>query len=245
MFQESNRRIFKIVKMDRNESCTEPKVDTQEKLTQTVRQVFIMNELNPDNWRQLNIEPIRDTSICIEEQLGKLIYKRVLKKCLALRVANDIQYQHIIEHNGVKALCEITNYILTRELLSAPLDDFDLSKIRSIILVINQRQLRAERVNQNDVEKALFINQQMIPKWKVKSLRVNSKTTVKSLLDSIDSLMKTHVIFDLKLAMEELEEGQPKELVIWAKCITHKSINCKNSAGLYASEYPKISALCE
>ena len=114
MFQEANRRIFKIVKMDRNGSYTEPKVDTQEKLTQTVRQVFIMNELNPDNWRQLNIEPIRDTSICIEEQTGKLIYKRVLKKCLALIVANDIQYQHIIEHNGVKALCEITNYILTK-----------------------------------------------------------------------------------------------------------------------------------
>lgn len=231
--------------MDRNESYIMTKAVTQERATQTERQVLIPSEFDPDHWRQLNIEPISDTSVAIEKEVGRLIYKRVLKKCLASMVANDIQYQHIIEHNGVKALCEITNYILTRKFLGTLLNDFDLSKIRSIVLIINQKQLRAEQPTQNAVEKALFISHQMIPKWKMRSFRVGPKTTVKSLLDHIDLLMKTHVVFDLKLSIEEIEKDHPTELLIWAKCITHKSINCKNAAGLYASEYPKISTFCE
>ena len=203
------------------------------------------DELQPNQWRQLHIEPICEISSNIEEQVGKLIYKRVLRKSLALMVANDVQYQHVIEHNGIKALCEITSYIFTREFLMASLKDFDLNKIRSIILVINQRQLRAGQVTPNSTEKAIFISKQMIPKWKVKSFRLKPESTVKVLLDHIDVLMKTNIVFDLKLSMERLLVNQPLEFLIWAKCVSHKAINCKNSAGLYASEFPKISTFYE
>ena len=223
--------------MDRNESYSMTKVDTQERATQTERQVLIPTEFDPEYWRQLNLEPISDISVTIEKEVGRLIYKRILKKCLAARVANDIQCQHIIEHNEF-LIC------LSRKFLGTLLNDFDLSKIRSIVLIVNQKQLRAEPPTQNAVDKALFISHQMIPKWKVRSFRVGSNTTVKTLLDHIDLLMKSHIVFDLKLSMKEIEKDQPRELLIWAKCITHKSINCKNSAGLYASEYPKISTFC-
>ena len=213
------------------------KVDTQERATQTERQVLLPSEFDPEYWRQLNLEPISDISVTIEKEVGRLIYKRILKKCLAARVANDIQYQHIIEHNEF-LIC------LSRKFLGTLLKNFDLSKIRSIVLIVNQKQLRAEPPTQNAVDKALFISHQMIPKWKVRSFRVGSNTTVKTLLDHIDLLMKSHIVFDLKLSMKEIEKDQPRELLIWAKCITHKSINCKNSAGLYASEYPKISTFC-
>ena len=223
--------------MDRNESYSMTKVDTQERATQTERQVLLPSEFDPEYWRQLNLEPISDISVTIEKEVGRLIYKRTLKKCLAARVAHDIQCQHIIEHNEF-LIC------LSRKFLGTLLKNFDLSKIRSIVLIVNQKQLRAEPPTQNAVDKALFISHQMIPKWKVRSFRVGSNTTVKTLLDHIDLLMKSHIVFDLKLSMKEIEKDQPRELLIWAKCITHKSINCKNSAGLYASEYPKISTFC-
>ena len=208
---------------------------------ESVSRFQIPNELCPGQWRQLNIEPISKASDNIEGEVGKLIYKRVLRNSLAAMVANDVQYQHVIEHNGIKALCEITNYIFTKDFLAAPLENFDLAKIRSIILVINQRQLRAEKASVNEVEKALFVSKQMLPKWKVKSFKLKPGTSVKLLLDQIDSLMKTNIIFDLKLSMEELKGNQAKEFLIWAKCVSHKSLNCNDLSGLYESEYPKIS----
>ena len=65
--------------MDRNESYIMTKAVTQERATQTERQVLISSEFEPDHWRQLNIEPISDTSVIIEKEVGRLIYKRVLK----------------------------------------------------------------------------------------------------------------------------------------------------------------------
>ena len=217
----------------------------QEKGKQSTVEYQIANELCPNQWRQLQLEPISKVLENVESEIGKLIYKRALKKSLAAMVANDVQYQHVIEHNGIKALCEITNYIFTREFLVSPIEGFDLDKIRSIILVINQRQLRAEKNSTNEVEKAIFISKQMIPKWRVKSFRMKPELPVKSLLDHIDSLMKSNIIFDLKLSMEKLKGSQPKEFLIWAKCISHKAINCTTLSGLYASEFPKISTFYE
>ena len=211
-----------------NNKCyeNEAKSVVQEKKKPLTEEYVIANELCPNQWRQLQLEPISKVIENIEGEIGKLIFKRALKKSLAAMVANDVQYQHVIEHNGIKALCEITNYIFTREFLVSPLEGFDLDKIRSIVLVINQRQLCAEKNPTSEVEKALFISKQMIPKWRVKSFRMKPEIPVKTLLDHIDSLMKSSFIFDLKLSTERLKGNQPKEFLIWAKCISHKAINC-------------------
>ena len=207
--------------------------------------VSVSTELCPMQWRQLQIEPICQNVTKLENILGKLIYKRVLRKSLALMVANDIQYQHIIEHNDIKALCEITNYIFTKSYLDKPLDSSLFSNLRSMILIITQKQLRKETQPRSCVEKALFVSKQMLPKWKVKCFKFEENSTVKSLLDKMDTLMKGNIVFDLQFSIDDIGVEKSKQVIIWAKCISHKSINCQGSKGLYASEYPKISTICE
>ena len=202
-------------------------------------------ELLPAQWRQLQIDPICENFTSVEKMIGKLVYKRVLRKSLALMVANDIQYQHVIDHNGMKAICEITNYIFTSEYLATKLETSHFENIRAIVLIICQKQLRADHTRREPTDKAIFVSKKMMPQWKVKCFKLDETSTIKCLLDKIDSLMRSQLIMDLKIAIDEIGVSKIKHVVIWANCIAHKSVNCQGTKGLYASEYPKISSLCE
>ena len=113
-------RKFKNCGMETSENERQNPTDRDGKDRQKVPNMEVgkSEELFPSQWRQLQIDPVCENFTNIKKMIGKLVYKRVLRKSLALMKANDIQYQHVIEHNGMKAICEITNYIFTSEYLA-------------------------------------------------------------------------------------------------------------------------------
>ena len=199
-------------------------------------------ELSVAQCRYYKVTPSTEVIKSIDGNIGKLITHQTLKESFAKMVSNKKPYQHPIDRNGIKGICEITEYTLSKEYLGQKLDSSHLQVIENLILVVVQKQLRANVGPHSQASKSVFVSEAMQPRWKCQSFKQVPTTNIEDLLNVVDRIMKTYVILDLQIKIKKLDpESNAFEIVIWTKSVSQKSIGIYNATGLYHSKYPKIN----
>ena len=201
-------------------------------------------ELTSAQWRNLQIKPSKDVDTNIANNIGKLVTYPALKESFAQLVDYQRSYQRLIEKDGISGTSEIVAYNFTKEFLDKNVRSFDLEVIENLILVIVKKQLRASPNPNYQANKAVFINESMVPRMKCTTYEGTPKTRVLDVLDMINSLMHQFVVLSLKISIKRFEDFEEKfQVVIWSKVVSQKAIGNTKINGLWCSKYPKIT--CE
>ena len=201
-------------------------------------------ELTSSQWRNLQIKPSKDVDTNIANNIGKLVTYPALKESFAQLVDYQRAYQRQIEKDGIIGTSEIVAYHFTKEFLDTKLSSFDLEVIENLILVIVKKQLRADSSPNYQANKAVFINESMIPRMKCTTFEGTPKTRVLDVLDTINSLMHQFLVLSLKISIKKFDDLEEKfQVVIWSKVVSQKAIGNSKINGLWGSKYPKIT--CE
>ena len=191
--------------------------------------------------RHFKAKPSVEIIDSIEDNIGRLIRHDILRESLAVMVANRKPYRHEITKQDIKGTCEITEYTPMNEYLQRVLKPCDLAAVEHLALVMVQKQLRINLGPDYQVLKSVFVNENMIPKWKCSSFRLMPKTKVEDVYDEIDRLMAESILLDLKISIVNMENDQESsEVVFWTKVVDQRAAGIYDAKGFYGSKYPKI-----
>lgn len=175
-------------------------------------------ELTSAQWRHFKIKPSDDIITDLKANLGKLISYPTLRESFAQMVDHKKQYQYNIEKDGISGTSEIISYHFSKEYLDKTICSSNFEAIENLIMVITKKQLRAQPNSFYQINKAIFVNESMIPRIKCTTMDGTSKTKVVDVLDTINELMQNFVLLSLKISIKRFDECADNfQIVIWRR----------------------------